>query len=95
MNAAAEAKITAAAAAHNQNNQNNGENNHPFDYGKARAQLKKRGLVPKIHTIDTEWQLNFEADVKAVTTVWHRDIVAAKCILYKGLYSRTSANESK
>lgn len=86
MNATAEAAIAAAAAAHNQINGNDGENNQPFDFGKARCRLKKRGLVPSIRVIDTEWQLNFETDVEAVTTVWHRDIVAAKCMLYKGMY---------
>lgn len=41
----------------------------------------RRALAPIIHEIDPEWQLTL-----ARTTVWHRDIVAAKCILYKGMY---------
>lgn len=40
-----------------------------------------RGLVPKTKT----WQLNLN-NVIATTIVWHRDIVAAKCILYKGMF---------
>lgn len=70
-------------------------NNNRVDKGKLECRNKKKGLDPKIHTIDTTWQLNFK-NVDAVTTVWHRDILAAKCILYKDMYlcTKTFLNRS-
>lgn len=50
------------------------------------------GLVPKPVVWFRNWQLNTENNWSDSRhphqrkTVWHRDIVAAKCILYKGMY---------
>lgn len=47
-------------------------------------------LVSKIVKHFKTWQLNTDEDGMVFldcgenTTVWHRDLVAAKCILYKG-----------
>lgn len=49
------------------------------------------GLVPKLNVWFKSWQLNIEnkwndsRHPHQLNTVWHRDIVAAKCILYKGM----------
>lgn len=50
------------------------------------------GLVPKITQWFKNWQLNADntwndsRHPHQLKTVWHRDIVAAKCILYKGKF---------
>lgn len=51
---------------------------------------REERLVSKISIIEKNWSLhalNGELDDAAdpVTVVWHRDIVAAKCILIKGI----------
>lgn len=52
--------------------------------------VHSHGLVPKLNQWFKNWQLNPENDWIDLrhphqrNTVWHRDIVAAKCILYKG-----------
>lgn len=49
------------------------------------------GLVPKLNVWFKNWQLNTDNTCidsrhpHQLKTVWHRDIVAAKCILYKGM----------
>lgn len=45
-------------------------------------------LVPKVKICRKNWPPIDMAqdDPKLPTVVWHRDIVAAKCILYKGMY---------
>lgn len=43
-------------------------------------QTQSRRRLAPIRHIEPKWQLKL-----AWTTVWHRDIVAAKCILYKGM----------
>lgn len=50
------------------------------------------GLVPKLTEWFKNWQLNADNNWNdsrhphQLKTVWHRDIVAAKCILYKGKF---------
>lgn len=51
------------------------------------------GLVPKLSVWFKNWQLNAENNTwndsrhpHQLKTVWHRDVVAAKCILYKGKF---------
>lgn len=49
--------------------------------------LPNRRLVLKIQKFFLNWQLHTIDNVMMCdrkTTVWHRDLVAAKCILYKG-----------
>lgn len=50
-----------------------------------------RPLVSKVKVCRKNWPLIDMAqdDQKLPTVVWHRDIVAAKCILYKGTYECT------
>lgn len=49
-------------------------------------------LVSKVVKFFKNWQLNtgedglVYVDCGQKNTVWHRDLVAAKCILYKGMY---------
>lgn len=45
-------------------------------------------LVSKVASYRKNWQLiNPAHEVKGKTVVWHRDIVAARCILYKGTFN--------
>lgn len=53
--------------------------------------VSRSGLAPIIHEINQNRQLNPQ------TVVWQRDIVAAKCILYKGIcfYINMNADDRK
>lgn len=56
-------------------------------------------LVSKVVKFFRNWQLNIGeddvvyADCGQKTTVWHRDVVAAKCILYKGMHCNVVMND--
>lgn len=60
----------------------------PFQTVKLFREGKPKRLVSKIKIIEKNWPLhalNGELDDDwIVTTVWHRDVVAGKCILIKG-----------
>lgn len=53
--------------------------------------VHSHGLVPSLNVWSKNWQLNTDNTWSDSNhphqrkTVWHRDIVAAKCILYKGM----------
>lgn len=61
------------------------------DGGQAGRGPRSQRLVSKINKFFKNWQLNGvtgnweELILSKLNTVWHRDIVAAKCILYKGM----------
>lgn len=53
--------------------------------------IHSHGLLPKMNVFSKNWQLNIGNDWIDLSqphqrnTIWHRDIVAARCILYKGM----------
>lgn len=64
----------------------------PFQTVKLPRENPKKRLVSKISIIEKNWPLyalDGELDADPVTIVWHRDVVAGKCILIKGKIAYT------
>lgn len=59
--------------------------------GIQRIQPDETRLVSKVVTYQKNWQPTINGELNGRTVVWHRDIVAARCILYKGTLNFTQS----